>query len=161
VDREKILEVHRTGRWDKRFLQLAKLVSGWSRDTSTQCGAVITDSRKRVLSIGFNGFPQGMDDNPALYADREQKYSRIVHAEMNALLFANAIPENASLYVYPLLPCDRCVVQLLQAGIRRFVSVECSPERAERWRDALDRSCRYINECGGKWIEYPESFIGS
>lgn len=161
MNREKVLEVQRTNRWDKRFLQLAKLVSGWSRDTSTQCGAVITDSRKRVLSIGFNGFPQGMDDNPALYADREQKYSRIVHAEMNALLFASTIPENSTLYVYPLLPCDRCVVQLLQAGIRRFVSVECSPERAERWKDALDRSCRYIEECGGRWIEYPESFIGS
>ncbi len=159
MNREKVLEVHRTGRWDKRMLQLARLVSTWSRDTSTQCGAVITDGRKRVLSLGFNGFPQGMDDNPVLYEDREQKYSRIVHAEMNALLFAQQIPENATLYVYPLLPCDRCVVQLLQAGIRRFVSVELEGDRATRWRTALDRSCKYIAECGGTWIEYPQSFL--
>lgn len=159
MNREKVLEVQRTNRWDKRMLQLARLVSTWSRDTSTQCGAVITDGRKRVLSLGFNGFPQGMDDDPNLYADREQKYSRIVHAEMNALLFAQQIPADASMYVYPLLPCDRCVVQLLQAGVRRFVSLECASEKAERWRASLDRACKYIEECGGKWIEYPRDFV--
>lgn len=145
--------------WDRRFLELARLVSSWSRDTSTQVGAVIADERKRVLSIGFNGFPQGMDDAPGRYEDRNEKYSRIVHAEMNALLFAQRVPENATLYVYPLMPCDRCVVQLLQAGIRKFVSIECSPERLARWGSSLERTRQYIAECGGQWIEYPVHFL--
>jgi dCMP deaminase len=78
-------------KWDKNFLELAKTVSTFSKDPSTQVGAVIVDDDKRVISIGYNGFPKGVRDDHRL-DNRELKYEMIVHAEANALLFAN-VPE--------------------------------------------------------------------
>ena len=49
---------------------MAQLVASWSRDPSTQCGAVIVRPDKTVAAVGFNGFPRGADDSPALYPDR-------------------------------------------------------------------------------------------
>ena len=73
--------------WDHRFLVMAQLVAGWSKDPSSKVGSVITDG-KRIVSLGFNGFPAGTDDNPAIYDDRERKYRRVLHAEPNAMSFA-------------------------------------------------------------------------
>ena len=56
--------------WDKRFLNLATEVASWSKDPSTQAGAVIVGPDKRIISVGFNGFPMGMPDTSALYEDR-------------------------------------------------------------------------------------------
>ena len=44
-------------KWDDRFIELANFVASWSKDPSTQVGAVIANSNtKRVVSMGFNGF---------------------------------------------------------------------------------------------------------
>src|SRR5438067_13784295 len=99
-------------KWDIRFLRLAELVSSWSLDPSTKVGAVIA-LEKRLVSIGFNGFPSGMDDDPNLYLNREEKISRIIHGEINALLFAKNVL-NCTLYTFPMPPCERCCVQFLQ-----------------------------------------------
>ena len=98
--------------WDKRFLALAQYVSTWSKDPSTKTGAVIVSGR-RVVSLGYNGFPQGMPDLPVLYDDREEKYSRVVHCEINALLFAERTVRGCTLYTWPFLSCDRCFVQMV------------------------------------------------
>ena len=66
-------------KWDLRFIELAKLVSTWSKDPSTQTGAVIVDPNRRVVSVGYNGFPIGVDDDPERYANRDLKYKMIVH----------------------------------------------------------------------------------
>ena len=50
-------------KWDKRFLELAKLVGSWSKDPSTKVGAVIVDCNNRIISVGYNGFPKGVKDN--------------------------------------------------------------------------------------------------
>ena len=76
-------------KWDHRFLALAEHISNWSKDPSTQVGAVITHTRsKRVVSMGFNGFPAGVEDTRERLDDRETKYEMVVHAEQNALMFA-------------------------------------------------------------------------
>jgi dCMP deaminase len=75
--------------WDLRFLTLAKTVSTWSKDPSTKVGAVIVDKNRRVVSLGYNGFPKGVKDTIEKLEDREQKYKHMVHAERNAMLFAN------------------------------------------------------------------------
>lgn len=145
----------RGDKWDLRFLDMARLVGSWSRDPSTKVGAVITDKQKRIISVGFNGFPQPMPDVASFYSDREEKLSRIVHAEINALIFARGIPEGATLYTYPLMPCERCVVQLLQAGIRRFVAPMASAEHVERWGKAFMKTRQYVRECGAVLLELP------
>ena len=73
-------------KWDRRFLDLAAFVAAWSRDPSKRVGAVIVDDKKRIVSLGFNGFPRGVADDDRLHV-RESKYEIIIHAEVNALLF--------------------------------------------------------------------------
>jgi dCMP deaminase len=140
-------------KWDKRFLNLARLVSEWSKDPSTKVGAVITMNRV-LVSVGYNGFPQSMPDDQALYDNREEKYSRIVHAEINALLFARQPVIGATLYTWPFLSCDRCCVQMLQAGIQRFVAPEPTEEQLERWGPALKRTKQYITEANRQFATY-------
>lgn len=127
-------------KWDNRFMKMALLVSKWSKDPSTQVGAVIADDRHRVVSIGYNGFPRGMKDDSELYADREVKYERIIHGEINALMNAGRSVEGCTLYETPFFSCPRCTVQLIQAGIKRIVYIEHdseSPfyEAQQRWHN--------------------------
>lgn len=146
--------------WDSRFLALAKLVSGWSKDPSTQIGAVIVGPDNGVISVGFNGFPRGMSDDPTLYNNRDEKYSRIVHAEVNALLYAGRpIPEGCTLYTFPLVSCDRCVVQMLQAGIKKFVAPVASGDKLERWGEIFQKTRKYISECGGTLLEIEPKIV--
>jgi dCMP deaminase len=140
--------------WDLRYIELAKEVASWSKDPSTKTGAVIVGPDNGVLSIGFNGFPRGMPDDPALYENREEKYSRIVHCEMNAILQSGLVPMGCTLYTVPFMSCDRCVVHMLQAGIKRFVAPACTdPEKLERWGPVFNKTRKYIDECGGALIE--------
>lgn len=145
-------------KWDVRFIDLAKTVSKWSKDPSTKIGAVIVGPDNGVISVGFNGFPKGMPDDMSLYNNRDEKYSRTVHGEVNALIFASRpIPPQSILYTYPLMSCERCVVQMLQAGIRRFVAPIATDEHLARWGEAFDKTRKYISECGGTLEEVPIS----
>jgi len=141
-------------KWDKRFLEMAKLVSTWSKDPSTQTGAVIVGPDRTILGVGYNGFPREMEDTPERYANREEKYSRIIHCEMNALLSVRRpVPDGSILYTYPFLSCDRCVVHMIQTGIYEFVAPVCPPDKAARWEEVFKRSRSYIQECGGYYVE--------
>lgn len=121
-----------TTNWDKRFLELAKLVGSWSKDPSTQVGAVIVDEDNRIVSTGYNGFPRGIKDCEKKLVDREQKYAIIVHAEMNALAFANKSVKRCTLYTWPFEPCSRCAGMIIQSGIKRVVSVINNDKRWEK-----------------------------
>ena len=114
--------------WDSRFLRIAQEVSTWSKDPSTKVGAVIVDNRNRVVSMGYNGFPQRVSDDERLN-DRTAKYKRIVHAEINALLFAGQPVTNCRIYTYPFLPCPRCAGPLIQAGINMVIAPKNTNER--------------------------------
>jgi len=73
-------------KWDNRFMTMAELISAWSKDPSSQIGAVIVNDERRILATGYNGFPRGIKDTEERLNDRDEKYPRIVHAEMNALI---------------------------------------------------------------------------
>lgn len=107
----------REEKWDRRFLALAEHVAQWSKDPSTKTGAVIVDSSNRVVSMGYNGFPKGVDDLPERLANREEKYKIIVHCERNALLFARGSVEWCRLYTWPFMSCAPCAAMVIQAGI--------------------------------------------
>ena len=137
-------------KWNTRFLDMAALVASWSKDPSTKTGAVIVGPDKRVIATGYNGFPASMPDGPELYNNRAEKYSRIVHCEINAVLYApSPLPTGAILYTWPFISCDRCVVQMLQAGIKNFVAPLPSEEALSRWAESFNRTRQYIKECGG------------
>ena len=137
--------IARQRKWDKRFLEVAQLVSTWSKDPSTKVGALIVDDG-RIVSLGYNGFAQAMPDVNEHYEDRNEKYSRIVHAEVNAIMLAHRSVKGMTLYVSPLIPCDRCAVQVIQAGIARIVAPKVTGDLAERWEPVLKKSRRYFAE---------------
>jgi dCMP deaminase len=136
-------------KWDLRFLQLAKLVSSWSKDPSTQAGAVIVDPDGRVVSLGYNGFAKGVDDSTERYADRELKYRMVVHAEINAILFAERDRlEGATLYTQPFMCCSRCASQVIQSGITRCVAPQLPAHLEERWGEDIKLSKQMFDEAG-------------
>jgi dCMP deaminase len=107
--------------WDKRFLDLAEHVAQWSKDPRTKVGAVIVDEKKRVVSVGYNGFPRGVSDTDERYQVRRTKHLFVAHAERNALDNAPLMVDGCTLYV-PLLPCNECAKSIIQKGITRVVT---------------------------------------
>lgn len=131
--------------WDKWFVNMARYVSTASKDPSTQTGAVITDSKRRVLSVGYNGLAQGVEDLPERLNNRELKYKIIVHCERNALLFANRSLEGCTLYTWPFMSCSTCAAMVIQAGIKRCVAPWSDNPR---WKDDFELSTQMFKEAG-------------
>jgi dCMP deaminase len=143
-------------KWDRRFLGLAQEVSTWSKDPSTKVGAVIVRPDNTIASLGYNGFPRGMRDDPELYKNREAKLSRVIHAEVNAILNARENLSGYTLYIHPLSPCDRCAVQIIQSGIIRVVSIRISDaKRSENWDKIHKKANEYFKEAGIKLEIWP------
>jgi dCMP deaminase len=105
-------------------LEEAFLIAKRSKDPSTQVGCIITRPDNSVASKGYNGFPKGVPDEPALYANETkltEKYPRIVHAERNALHFCRDYDLTGYTAYVNVHPCANCTADMLQRGIRRFV----------------------------------------
>lgn len=134
--------------WDTFYLGLAKYVSGKSKDPSTKFGCAIVRPDMSLASVGFNGFPQKMPDRPELYTNRDEKYSRVVHGEVNAMGFCrDETLVGYTQYGYPFMPCDRCFVQMVQKGITRFVAPKATADQLTRWGTAFERVRMYAKEC--------------
>lgn len=101
--------------WQEYFIGLAHAVSQRSHDVQTQHGCVITDSNNRILGVGYNGFPKGLDDSK-LPNTRPDKYPWMIHAERNALSNCTIRPENGIAYVTGQC-CNDCIMALWQEGI--------------------------------------------
>jgi dCMP deaminase len=140
-------------KWDARFLGLAKHIAWWSKDPSTGVGAVIVDQKNRVVSLGFNGLPRGVEDSGDRLHNRETKYSLVIHAEENALLFANRPVDGCTLYVWPLPPCSRCAAKIIQAGISRVVCPPVPDSVSDRWGESNLLAFEILEEAG---VEYSE-----
>lgn len=112
-------------KWDKRFIQLAHLVKGWSKD-KRKVGAVLVADRK-VIGMGYNGFPRTVIDMPERYLNKALKRLLMVHAEQNAIFDVSdkAAMIGATLYATR-FPCHACMAALAQNGIVRVASP--SPE---------------------------------
>lgn len=110
-------------KWDMRFLKLAEHIAQWSKDPVTKVGAVIVDDRKRVVSIGYNGFPTGVGDSEQRYNVRDVKRLFVAHAEQNALDNRPQSVRGMTLYCQ-YYPCNECSKSIISSGIRRVVTTE-------------------------------------
>ncbi len=108
--------------WTNYFLGLAKVISQRSHDIHTQHGCVIVDRNNRILGVGYNGFPRGLDDSK-LPTTRPEKYDWMVHAERNALSNCIVRPDNAVAYVTGQSCCD-CIMALWQEGVTKVVMAD-------------------------------------
>ena len=115
--------------WDEYFMGIAKLSALRSKDPSTQVGACIVSSDNRILSMGYNGTPNGFDDQDFPW-DREghalnTKYLYVCHAELNAILNFRGHKrdfEGAKIYV-ALFPCNECAKAIIQSGIKEVIYI--------------------------------------
>ena len=119
--------------WDKWFLNLAKYISTASKDPSTKTGAVIIRPDRTIASVGFNGFPRKIADKPELLDNREEKYKRVIHCELNAILSSRERLDGYTLYNWPGQSCSRCAVHVIQAGITTIVAPKGTSDFTERW----------------------------
>jgi len=138
-----------SNKWDKRFLELAKHISDWSKDPSTKVGCVVVGEDREIRSTGFNGFPRGIEDKIERLEDREQKYPMICHAEENAIMHAARIgislKECTAYVTWP--PCTRCARSLIQAGILTVIYPK-NTEIPDRWASDFELSMDMFKEAG-------------
>lgn len=110
--------------WDEYFMGIAILSSARSKDPSTKVGACIVSKSKKVLSLGYNGMPIGVDDNLIPWGregeELETKYPYVCHAELNAILNAGRDLTGSKVYV-TLFPCNECAKAIIQAGIKEVI----------------------------------------
>ena len=136
-------------KWDIRFLELAKHISGWSKDPSTKVGCVVVGEDREIRSTGFNGFPRGISDDIGRLTDRSKKYPLICHAEENAIMHAARIgislKGSTAFVTWP--PCSRCARSLIQAGVQEIVYPE-TDEIPERWLEDFTISNDMLLEAG-------------
>jgi len=130
-------------KWDRRFLDLAEHVAGWSKDPSTKVGAVIADGR-RVAAVGFNGFPSGVWDRQERLDDRDQRLALTIHAEENAL--AQAVETRGMTLYTTHAPCLNCAMRIIQGGIRRVVFDDPDRDYMERWGDSIEQAKKFLGE---------------
>lgn len=137
-------------KWSQRYMDIAKSVATWSKDPSTQVGAVAVGDKGQILSQGFNGFPRGVRDNRDRYENREEKYKYIVHGEMNAIYNAchsGASLSGATLYVTGLPVCSECAKGIIQVGIKKVI-MQYPKDISKTWRDSMAITLKMFQEAG-------------
>lgn len=139
--------------WDEYFMSIAKLSSMRSKDPNTQVGACIVAADNRILSIGYNGAPNGYSDDNFPWdregAPLETKYLFVCHAEMNAILNYRGSRkdlEGAKIYV-DLFPCNECAKLIIQSGIKEVLYI-CD-KYADT--DGVKASKNLFDTCGVKY----------
>ena|ERR1041385_3476444 len=112
--------------WDEKFLAIAKTVASWSKDRSRKVGAVIVGPDHEIRSVGYNGFPRGVDDEVESRHQRPAKYRWTEHAERNAVYNAArvGIPTRGCTIYLCWFPCMDCARAIVQAGIIEIVAIE-------------------------------------
>jgi len=111
-------------KWDLKFIDQARLVADWSKDTNRKNGAIIVNDDNIVLSQGFNGFPIGCNDSVESRFERPQKYMFTEHAERNAIYFAarNGVSIKGSRMYMTMFPCSDCARGIIQSGIKKIIA---------------------------------------
>jgi len=121
-------------KWDLRYLELAKLVSEWSKDPRAKVGAALVNPKLgRLISIGFNGLPSNVEDNAQRLNDATLKLTMTIHAEQNALIFAGREARECDAYVVGKPVCSMCATLLIQAGVKRVVAVKPRENTDSKW----------------------------
>lgn len=145
--------------WDETFMSIAQIVSKRSKDPSTQVGACIVGKDNRVLSIGYNGAPNGFNDDKFPWGkgnkdEKKNKYNFVVHAERNAIdnfRGDNSHFKDAKLYVTH-SPCRECAKGIIQIGIKEVIYLE---QKYDEYTNIMFKECNvdmksFIDVVAGK-----------
>ena len=110
--------------WDEYFMGIAILSTYRSKDPNTQVGACIVNDENKIVSIGYNGSPRGLNDDDMPWERNgdfiNTKYAYVCHSEVNAILNYNGSLKGTRIYV-TLFPCNECAKVIVQAGIKEVI----------------------------------------
>ena len=139
--------------WDEYFMGIALLSAQRSKDPNTQVGACIVSDDNRILSIGYNGAPRGLDDD-SMHWDREggfldTKYAYVCHGELNAILNYRGDLTGSKIYV-ALFPCNECAKAIIQSGIKEVIYKEDKYATS----DGVIASKKMFDSCGVIYRKY-------
>lgn len=136
--------------WDEYFMSVARLSAMRSKDPSTQVGACIVSDDNRILSIGYNGAPNGFSDEKFPWGKEgenlDTKYPYVCHAELNAIVNYRGNKkdlESAKIYV-DLFPCNECAKVIIQSGIKEVIYLSDKHKTSEN----NIASRKLLDECG-------------
>ena len=149
-------------KWAYRHLELAKLVSTWSKDTSTKVGCVIVNKRGLPLSWGYNGNPMGVKDTDERFM-RPLKYHYVAHAEKNALNLCRSSVDDCIMFVTH-APCSICAGSIIQCGIsdvivdakNGFTDDESYLHKNDKWKESATHSLIMFNETKTNYFEFDD-----
>ena len=114
--------------WDEYFMGVAELSGKRSKDPNSQVGSCIVSPQNKILSMGYNGFPIGCDDDEFPWGREgdmlDTKYAYVTHSELNAILNyrGGGTLEGSRIYV-SLFPCNECAKAIIQSGIKEIIYV--------------------------------------
>lgn len=95
-----------------------------SKDPNTQVGACIVNDENKIVSIGYNGSPRGLNDDDMPWGRNgdfiNTKYAYVCHSELNAILNYIGSLKGTRIYV-TLFPCNECAKVIVQAGIKEVI----------------------------------------
>jgi dCMP deaminase len=144
--------------WDEWFIEFAKVAALKSKDRSTKVGAVIVTSDKELISVGYNGFCRGLNDDIDERHERPAKYDYTSHAEENAVINAARIGvslKNCTMYQnYAPTSCVTCARAIIQAGIKCSVGPPIPFPGKRDWVAQLDIGVKMMMEAGVKLYVY-------
>ena len=142
-------------KWDRKFLQLALTIAGWSKDPSTQVGCVVVGPDREIRSTGYNGLPRGCNDDAPGVNERPYKYFVYEHAERNSLANAARMGtpmQGCTLYVTSTPSkfgcCHDCCRMIIQCGIQRVVQEPMGGEAMVRWSESMTIGADLLNQAG-------------
>ncbi|KAM8842038.1 deoxycytidylate deaminase-like [Synchiropus splendidus] len=138
--------------WPEYFMAVAFLSAQRSKDPSSQVGACIVNQDNKIVGIGYNGMPNGCDDDELPWARRasdrlDTKYPYVCHAELNAIMNKNSADVKGCTMYVALFPCNECAKLIIQAGLKEVVYL------SDKYHDTpeMTASRRLLNLAG---IEY-------
>jgi dCMP deaminase len=133
--------------WDELFMTMTFLVAAKSKDAFTHVGAVIVDENNIVRSLGYNGFPRGLEDDNEERQKHPEKYFWMVHSEQNAIYNAKTDLTGCRMYTNG-IPCADCAKAIIQSGIKEVIVHKQWSETNNKWEESCKRTVEMFDEVG-------------
>ncbi|MFA5048218.1 MAG: dCMP deaminase family protein [Patescibacteria group bacterium] len=141
--------------WNDYFMAMAQLAAMRSKDPNTQVGACIVNKDKKIVGVGYNGFPNGCEDDLFPWGrdnkdPLENKYLYVAHAELNAIANSNQKDLNNCVLYVSLFPCNECAKLMIQSGIKEIYYLKDKYQDLD-WEIA---SKRMLDAAGVKYHQF-------
>lgn len=145
--------------WDEFYLDMADVISERSKDRSAKIGALLVKDNA-VISMGYNGFPRGVDDDVESRHERPAKYSYTEHGERNSIYNAarHGISTFGSTMYTQGVPCADCARAVIQAGCSKLVARWQANETVfPAWVESCAKGREMLEEAGVEVVVIAEN----